>query len=385
MPLLTVRDLAPRSRADRFCALAQCDGRAVSSGRAAIVHALRLLDIGGGDSVLVPTYHCPTLVAPVLLLGAKPVFYPLVAPGVPDLSWLERNGIGRARAMIVPQLFGLPRDLSDVRRWCDCNTIWMVEDCAHSLFGTAGELLSGQWGDFATASLTKFLPVSELGWVYSSRRRMPPLALRRGSLRSEVKGLLDPIQIAAEHGRLGIIGVGSRALRHWRQRSHRSDSEFSATRETDTMSVEQYMRSSDLGRIEQAPSFFSRTIARLSDFTGIAEQRRRNYRRMVDLFRDTGFGSPLQSTIPDSSGPYAFPLLVDEPERIYPAMRRYQFPVYRWDRLWPGTPSIPGDLGAVWRYRLLQIPVHQSYVDEDFAWMASVFRHLRTTGISARP
>ncbi|MBK9574239.1 MAG: DegT/DnrJ/EryC1/StrS family aminotransferase [Rhodoferax sp.] len=53
----------------------------------------------------------------------------------------------------------------------------MIEDCAHCFFGQAGERPIGAWGDFATASLTKFFPVPEGGLLASSSRPLPGLAL----------------------------------------------------------------------------------------------------------------------------------------------------------------------------------------------------------------
>src|SRR5262252_9349500 len=50
-----------------------------SSGRAAIFLGLEALGVGPGDRVLVPTYHCPTMIAPIVRLGAKPLFYPINA------------------------------------------------------------------------------------------------------------------------------------------------------------------------------------------------------------------------------------------------------------------------------------------------------------------
>lgn len=61
-----------------------------SSGRAAIFQALRLLALPANAKVLVPTYHCPTIVAPVLLAGLRPVFYAVRADGRPGLANLSR-------------------------------------------------------------------------------------------------------------------------------------------------------------------------------------------------------------------------------------------------------------------------------------------------------
>jgi len=377
-PLLKIAALTLRRHADPFCFLAQGNGRAVSSGRAAIFHSLRMLGVRRDDVVLVPTYHCPTLVAPVLALGARPSFYPLIEPGLPDTARIARAEIDRARAIVVPQLFGLPLDLAPIRAWCDRNGIPMVEDCAHSLFGKAGALLSGQWGDYATASLTKFFPVSELGWLYSSRRSIPEFALRRASARNEIKGLLDPLQLAAQHDRLGPLGTVLRQVSggHGRRQSVESLHQNFADVDADTAEVARFMRDCDLGRIEHAPARVSLLIARLSNWAAISERRRRNYCRIGQLIRSSRIGSSLQEKPPETSGPYVFPLLVDNPGMLYPEMRRLGFPVYRWDRQWPGTPRIEGDLAFDWRYRLLQIPVHQSYSDEDFELLDAQLQQL---------
>ena len=54
-----------------------------TSGRAAIYHALKLANPAPGSAVLVPTYHCPTMIAPVVLLGLEPIFYPIDARACP--------------------------------------------------------------------------------------------------------------------------------------------------------------------------------------------------------------------------------------------------------------------------------------------------------------
>ena len=43
------------------------------SSRVAIALSPHLLEIGPGDQVLVPTYHCHTMIAPVVQYGAEPM------------------------------------------------------------------------------------------------------------------------------------------------------------------------------------------------------------------------------------------------------------------------------------------------------------------------
>src|SRR6478735_5325256 len=100
-----------------------------TSGRAAIALALRVVGCKAGDRVLVPTYHCPTMIAPVVRLGAVPEFYPLTASGAPSMSFLARHARD-ARAMLVAHYFGFPQPLAQLRAFCDANGIAMIEDCA---------------------------------------------------------------------------------------------------------------------------------------------------------------------------------------------------------------------------------------------------------------
>ena len=68
-PVLGWRSLWPHS-ATPLHNVSQLQYKAyTTSGRAALLAALRQLALPTGSGVLVPTYHCPTMVAPVLQAG----------------------------------------------------------------------------------------------------------------------------------------------------------------------------------------------------------------------------------------------------------------------------------------------------------------------------
>ena len=46
-----------------------------TSGRSAIYQTLLQLQLPPNSAVLVPTYHCPTMVAPVLLADLQPIYF----------------------------------------------------------------------------------------------------------------------------------------------------------------------------------------------------------------------------------------------------------------------------------------------------------------------
>ena len=83
-----------------------------TSGRAAIGLALEELGVGRGDRVLVPSYHCPTMVSPIAAFGAIPVFYPIDTQGLPIVAELERMELQSVKAMLAVHYFGIPRSLS---------------------------------------------------------------------------------------------------------------------------------------------------------------------------------------------------------------------------------------------------------------------------------
>src|SRR5690554_5996939 len=193
--------------------------RMTTSGRAAIFQALKIAGLAPDTPVLVPTYHCPTMVAPVVLAGLRPVFYPLDGDGLPALECIPAPLASEAGAMLVPHLFGITRSLAEVRQWCDRTATLLIEDCAHAYYGMAGERPVGHWGDFTTASLTKFLPVPEGGLLASAQYVLPPPDLQAQSLAAQAKGAFDVLHLAADHDRLKGIGAAVGAVMRVRRPS----------------------------------------------------------------------------------------------------------------------------------------------------------------------
>src|SRR5262245_35415206 len=171
------------------------------SGRAAISLALHVIGAVPGNKVLVPTYHCPTMIAPIGHSDLQPMFYPVTVEGAPDLTWLGRVDLTGVRAMLAAHYFGLPQPMSAIRAFCDTHGIALIEDCAHAFFGVSDGRPVGTWGDCAIASLTKFFPVPEGGLIVSSTRPLDMLYLTPRSLQDQVKAALDAVEIGVQHDR----------------------------------------------------------------------------------------------------------------------------------------------------------------------------------------
>jgi dTDP-4-amino-4,6-dideoxygalactose transaminase len=100
---------------------------AVSSGTAGLYLALRALDIGPGDEVVIPAYACSALLYAVRLAGATPLLADTGKDGIhPDGETIKRALTPRAKAVFFAHLFGHACDLRDIIAL----GVPVIEDCA---------------------------------------------------------------------------------------------------------------------------------------------------------------------------------------------------------------------------------------------------------------
>ena len=341
-----------------------------TSGRAAIYHALLQLQIRPQRQVLLPSYHCPTMVAPVLLAGATPRYFCLTSEGLPDLDRISPDTLSEVDAILVPHYFGLPKSLERVRAWCDQHGIALIEDCAHCLFGQAGERQVGAWGDFASASLSKFLPVPEAGLLASAMHTIRPLPLQSQGPKAQIKGLADVLDVASRHGRLTGLNTVISSVFRARQGMRQAELPAAAGLAPSPNDGPDFMVGSDMARINHAPLLTSRLLTALLPQRRIVQLRRKNYTHYARELSSAPGARALQRELDPNDAPYVFPLFVTESARadsVYHSLRLQGFPVFRWDRIWPGTPSMSGDVGPLWSRHVLQFLCHQDLLEDDVA------------------
>jgi dTDP-4-amino-4,6-dideoxygalactose transaminase len=347
-----------------------------TSGRAAIALALERLGVVAGDSVLVPTYHCTTMVSPIAALGAKPIFFPIGECGGPDIEAIRSLDTTRVRAIIAVHYFGIPQSLAALRKWCDDTGILLIEDCAHALFGTSDGRDVGQWGDAVIGSLTKFLPVPEGGCLLFNRPVSGSISLRRRGMMSELRAGLDILEMGARHDRMpGLNGIlrsifaAKRKLRGGGSRppDRAADDRF---RLRDGLVFDRTGAASD--RLAMACHWIARTIP----MERVAARRRNNYARVVAALSGVRGVRPLFPELPPSSVPYVVPLWVNDPDLVYHAMRASGLPVFRWDWLWPGVPHIVHDHGMEWSTHVLQLGCHQDLDPQDIDQIVDLVREV---------
>ena len=341
---------------------------ATTSGRAAIFQALKILKLAPGTSVLVPTYHCPTMVAPVVQAGLTPVFYPMTSALTPHLDDLVvGHGQGRPGALLVAHYFGFPRSMLAERTWCDQHGVALIEDCAHAFFGQAGERPIGHWGDLATASITKFFPVPEAGLLGSARRVLHQTPLRRQAARAELLGLAKTLALASDHNRWpGLSMLVRLAAAAKRTASPTAEASTSAS----SMSSDP-LQGCDLRRCNDHPLAVSRWITQRVSRPRLVATRRANAQHLIDNI-ELPSGARWFSQPQASDVPYVLPLWLDRcPDEIYHALRSAGLPVLRWDQCWRGMPTLPNDFGLLASKHVVQILCHQSLTLTDMGCIAA--------------
>lgn len=333
-----------------------------TSGRAAIYHAVLQLRLPPASTVLVPSYHCPTMVAPVILANLNVAYFGLRADGLPNLDTIDAATANKSKAMLVAHYFGLSHSLAEVRQWCDDRGIALIEDCAHCYFGEAGERPVGAWGDYSTASLSKFLPVPEGGVLASAHRPIGHLELAPQSFKAQFKGWIDVFELATKYKRLK--GLNSALAFLFRLKNSRLQSQSKAEGPTGSAAAS-VMRDCDMSRIAQAPLATTMILKATLPRGRIIVRRQQNFATYARHFAHTEGAKPLFPSPLKIVAPYVFPLWVDDADRVYHALRAQELPVFRWDRIWPGTPQLDGDVGPMWNQHVLQLLCHQDLSEAD--------------------
>ncbi|MDA8530705.1 DegT/DnrJ/EryC1/StrS family aminotransferase [Candidatus Poseidonia alphae] len=154
-----------------YCGALQ--GTPCQSGSVALWGALRLLDIGPGDEVLVPSLTYIATATCVSLVGATPVFVDVEAEyWCVDLDALEAARTERTKAVIGVHLFG-QLCAPELQQWCENNNIAYIEDAAQAHGASQnGSQKAGALGDIACFSFfpSKNLAVGGEGGMMMTKR-----------------------------------------------------------------------------------------------------------------------------------------------------------------------------------------------------------------------
>jgi perosamine synthetase len=158
----------------------------VNSCTAALHLAMRALNIGPGDEVIVPVLTFAATANAPLFVGAKPVFADInektfnISP-----KKIEQKITKKTKAVIVVHYGGQPCDMKEIMAIAEDHNIKVVEDCAHAL----GALYQGKnVGTFGAVGCFSFYPTKII------------TTLEGGMATTQDKEIASKMQILREHG-----------------------------------------------------------------------------------------------------------------------------------------------------------------------------------------
>jgi dTDP-4-amino-4,6-dideoxygalactose transaminase len=132
----------------------------VSNGTDAIEMAIRALNIGEGDEVIVPTNSFIASALGVTRAGATPVFCDSDENFHLSLSSAESMLSSRTKALVVVSLYGQLPDMNKVMEFAKRHDLKVVEDFAQAQGATFEGRSAGTFGDIGC---TSFYPGKNLG------------------------------------------------------------------------------------------------------------------------------------------------------------------------------------------------------------------------------
>ena len=331
-------------------------------GRTAVALACRLLGIGQGHEVLVPSYHCGSEIDALLHSGARAVGYQVSRECKIDLQDLIARRSSRTRAVYLIHYFGWEQPMQELRRWCDEEGLLLIEDCALALFSAGETGAIGLVGDAAIYSLPKTLGCCHGGLLSLPASRVSELsALAPAGLPVLLKEMRRGVQAAVLAGleKVGLYGLALSA----RRRRRRNGSVQEAVLECPPMPPDYYFNPARDENRAVHPR-----VAAAAGFIGsatIVQKRRNNYERLAGALDGIPGIQLLYSRLPDGVCPLSLPLLVSNRNGCVAALNSLGIEAFPWwagfhrDAItWPEFPQ-----ACSLKHHLLTLPVHQGLDD----------------------
>lgn len=368
-PVLSFRSFSDRGASTIPSVTTQGQALFVTSGRVALALALQGLGVGPGQKVLLPAYNCKAMVAPVEWCGATPALYRLREDLAVDLDDLADRLDGATRCLVVVHYFGFPQKLATLRRFCDDNGIALIEDCAHSFFGAVDGRGLGALGEYAIASPMKFYPIYDGGVLVCNRdgTELPPL--HSAGLGFEVKALVNMFEQACFFRRLRPFHYVLSPMFYLKDRV------WALVKRSVTNKVAQDLgpAASD-GGYDFDPKWLNVRMSAPSAFvfrntadSRLVAQRRANFQWLLGQFEDIQCCSPLFRELGDNVVPYVFPLVVENPAKVFSTLKASGVPMFRWEDIDPTVCPV----SARYAESLFQLPCHQELRREELEWIVS--------------
>lgn len=326
-------------------------------GRYAIYLLCQLLNIGTGDEVILPAFNCGAEVDPFIRAGANVVFYRVDNRATIHFEDIISRVTPSTKIIYITHFFGWPQEISELAEWCKKRGIFIVEDCAQSLFSKGPDSTIGRIGDAAIYSFVKSLPVPDGGALVfkkkignGNRKELRPPRHRntfRNCMPLFKKELMLKNKFWQHHEFTRQL-----LAKNWLKNP-------TEPRRCDIRPEMLKSNFIDEKKIDWSISKLSMGVINLIDPHKIFEKRRRNYQYLHNTLFDIPTLNPLFECLPDSTCPLSFPIFVKDRNRWDNSLSEKGILALGWPGYYPGFDWDHFPEACNLKDNLLTLPVHQ--------------------------
>lgn len=145
------------------------------NGTLALFAALKALNIGPGDEVIVPSYTFAATINAVILAQATPVVVDVdYETGGINPEEINKNITNKTRAVIPVHLYGLAAEIEEIMKLAKTHGLFVVEDAAEAVGVRINGKHAGTFGDFGIFSFygNKTITTGEGGMITSNKKSL---------------------------------------------------------------------------------------------------------------------------------------------------------------------------------------------------------------------
>ncbi|GJL54366.1 MAG: hypothetical protein NPIRA02_14980 [Nitrospirales bacterium] len=344
-------------------------GRATSYhfwARNALFHGLGSLGLNPGDTVLVPAFHCSTVVEPIRHYGCEVIFYNVHRDGVVDFEDLARKVDSQVKAVVAIHYFGVLQPLQKIREFCHHHHLFFIEDCAHLFMGESREGPIGSVGDISIFSWRKFLPIYDGGMLVCNhaqyQRAVPWQGLSGWFQVKIVKNLLEKCLSDRATPRLSI-GPNQRT-------EFPVQGAVSHDGVGEPFHVNTHVPEFDASQLNWPMSRWSRYITEHIDVSKIMRKRQEHSSILSQALGELPGIRPWSKAGEHRVCAWAFPIVVEHRTDLHVELRKRGIQAFSWSGVIHPTLDLAAFSDAKFLYEhVVLLPNHQSLTQSELHFM----------------
>lgn len=341
-------------------------------GRSGNVFICELLNIQKGDEILVPSYNCGSEVDPFLWYGMNAVMYRIDKRLRIDVEDLKKRLSNKTRIIYVTHYFGWPQALDELRSVCDQHNLFLIEDCALSLFSNGTNGVIGLTGDASIHSFRKTLPVPDgAALVLKSKfnnlrvpKSRPKLIIVKETIPLILRWLIN---LLTKYFHINYF------ISHLEKRFRNKKSVINSSVYLD-MPKDFYF---DKKVLPKTLSRISIGILNSTDINMVFEKRRSNYSKLYNGICDLKNVKPMLGPLPDGVCPLLLPITVLDTRYWIDELNKCAIKSTTWwegfhrKLNWQNFPE-----AKYLKQNLVVLPVHQYLNDEDINYIITCVKDI---------